>query len=272
MSNSNSNGGSDGGVVGLTSLFTSAKDAGTISPQTTQLITGNLGAVVIAGAAGKDAEDIVASDVMLVTLLVDASSSIHQRGLEAAVREGQNMLIDALSQARERDAILMALWTFNDELRVVHAYVGVDDVTRLDAKSYQAAGGTRLYDTWCDALAANVAYAQRLRDAGTPCKSVVVVVTDGEDVGSRRRAMDCASISRDLLASEQFTLAFVGVGTDVDFHAVARSMGVPDGGITVQAQATASGLRKVFRMVSQSAIRASQGLVRPGANAGFFTP
>lgn len=269
MSNSNGNG---TGVVGLASLFSGAQSAGTIGAQSTQIITGNLGAVVIAGAAGKDAEDIVASDVMLVTLLVDASSSIHSRGLEDAVREGQNMLVDALSQSRDRDAILMALWTFNDELRVVHSYVGLEDVTRLDAKTYQGVGGTRLYDTWCDALAANVAYAERLRAAGTPCKSVVVVVTDGEDCGSRRRAADCATISRDLLASEQFTLAFVGVGNAVDFHAIAREMGIPDGNVTVQAQATPAGLRKVFRMVSQSAIRASQGLVRPGANTGFFGP
>lgn len=272
MSTNGNGNGNANGVVGLSSLYSSAQAAGTISQQTTQIITGNLGAVVIAGAAGKDAEDIVASDVTLVTLLVDASTSIHQRQLEDAVREGQNMLVDAFAQARERDAILMALWTFNDELRVVHSYVGVDDVTRLDKKNYQASGSTRLYDTWCDALAANIAYAQRLRDAGTPCKSVVVVITDGEDCGSRRRVSDCASISRDLLASEQFTLAFVGVGTDVDFHAVARQMGVPEGCIAVQAQATPAAIRKVFRMVSQSAIRASQGLIRPGANTGFFTP
>lgn len=236
------------------------------------LVTGNLGAVVIAGAAGKDAEDIVASDVLLVTLLVDASSSIHARGLEDAVRDGANMLADALSHTRERDAILMALWTFNDDVRVVHSYVGLDDVTRLDKTNYAGVGCTRLFDTWCDALTANVLYAQRLRDSGTPCKSIVVVVTDGEDVGSKRRAADCKRISQDVLASEQFTLAFVGVGNDVDFHAVARDMGVPDGCVTVQAQATPSAIRKVFRMVSQSAVRASQGIVAPGANAGFFAP
>jgi hypothetical protein len=263
---------SHGGVAGLGALFSSAAGSGTISPQTANQITGSLGAVVIAGAAGKDAEDIQASDVTLVTLLVDASSSIHQRKLEDAVREGQNALVDALSSARERDAILMALWTFNDDQRVVHSYVGLDDVTRLDARTYQGVGSTRLYDTWCDALAANVAYAQRLRDAGTPCKSVVVVVTDGEDVGSRRRATDCARLSRDLLASEQFTLAFVGVGSDVDFRDVARQMGIPDGSVLVQSQATATAIRQVFRTVSQSAIRASQGLIHPGANNGFFSP
>lgn len=259
-------------IPGLSNLFATAAAAGTLSAQTAQAITGSLGAIVIAGAAGKDAEDIAASDVTLVTLLVDASSSIHGRGLEDAVREGQNMLVDALSQSKERDAILLALWTFNDDLRVVHSYVGLDDVTRLDAKNYQAVGATKLYDTWCDALAANVAYAQRLRDAGTPCKSIAVVITDGEDVGSRRRAADCAALSRDLLASEQFTLAFVGVGSDVDFRAVAKAMGVPDGSVAVQADASPSAMRKVFRMVSQSAIRASQGLVKPGVAGGFFAP
>ena len=51
-------------------------------------LTGSLSPIAIAGAAGKDIEDILASDVTLVTLLVDASSSIHDRGLEAAVRDG----------------------------------------------------------------------------------------------------------------------------------------------------------------------------------------
>ena len=245
---------------------------GTISAQSRNIITGNLGAVVIAGAAGKDTEDILTSDVTLVTLLVDASSSIHSRGLEDAVRAGQNTLVDALAHGTAATSVLMALWTFNDDIRVVHSYVGVDDATRLDKKTYQGVGGTRLYDTWCDALAANVAYAQKLRDAGTPCRSVVVVVTDGEDCGSKRRPAECATLSRDLLASEQFILAFVGVGSDVDFHAVAKSMGVPDGGVAVATQATPQGLRKVFGMVKQSTIRASQGNIRPGPNTGFFSP
>src|SRR5262249_3896259 len=154
-------------------------------------------------------------------------------------------LVDALAHSTAKDGVLMALWTFNEDIRVMHSYVSVDDATRLDKKTYNAAGSTRLYDTWCDALAANVAYAQQLRDGGTPCKSVVVVITDGEDCGSKRRPSECAALSRDLLASEQFILAFVGVGTDVDFRAVAKSMGVPDGCVTVQAQATPQGMRKV---------------------------
>ena len=98
----------------------------------------------------------------------------------------------------------------------------------------------------------------------------MVVITDGEDVGSTRGTSQCARLSKDLLASELFTLAFVGVGSDVDFEKVAKAMGVPQGSILVQKDATASGLRRVFQLVSRSAIRASQGRVQPGAAAGFF--
>lgn len=256
----------------LNALFAAAAADGVIKQDTSTLLSGWLGKVVIAGAAGTAMENIVATDVTLITVLIDASSSINHRGLEQAVRDGQSALIDAFAGSKEKDAILMALWTFGSEMDVIHSYVPVEEAVRLDGSNYKGNGWTRLYDTWCDALGANVAYAQRLRDSGTPCRSVVVVITDGEDQGSKRSAKDCARVSKDLLASEQFILALVGVGDAVDFRAVAKSMGVPDGCVAVAKDATPTALRKVFAMVSQSAIRASQSRIQPGANAGFFGP
>lgn len=256
----------------LSNLFQTAVNNGTISPATGSLLTGHLGAVVIAGAAGTAMDDIVATDVTLITVLIDASSSIGSGSLEQAVRDGQNLLVDAFAGSKEKDSIMMALWSFNQTQNVYHSYIPVTDAVRLTAANYQPGGSTALYDTWCDALAANVAYATQLRATGTPCRSIVVVITDGADCGSTRRATQCAQISKDLLASEQFVLAFVGVGDDTDFRAVARKMGVPDGCVLVATAATPTELRKAFLMVSQSAIRASQGQIRPGANAGFFTP
>ena len=256
----------------VSSLIASALADGMLSQASAHLITGNLGQVVIAGAAGRALEDIVATDVTLITVLIDASSSIGDRGLEQAIREGQGHLVDAFAGSKEKDSVLMALWVFNNAASVVHSYLPADDATRLDAKSYRAGGSTSLYDTWCDALAANVAYAQKLRDGGTACRSIVVVLTDGEDVGSRRSAGDCHRLSRDVLASEQFTLAFVGVGKDVDFRAVAKAMGLPEACVLVERDATPSALRRAFALVSQSAIRASQGRIQPGVNAGFFAP
>ncbi len=256
----------------VVSLINAARDGGVLSAGTASAVTGNLGSLVVAGAAGKALEDITASEVTLFTVLIDASGSIAHRRLEQAVREGECALLDALGGTRERDSILLALWTFNTELKVLHGYLPVADATRLDGKTYRAAGGTRLYDAWCDALAANVAYAQRLRDGGTPCKSVVVVLTDGEDTSSTHDVADCLRLSNDVLASELFTLAFVGVGDEAAFEQVAAAMGVPKGCVLVQRDATPQGLRRAFQLVSRSAVRASQGRVQAGAAAGFFAP
>jgi len=256
----------------MNNLFASAAGSGIISKPTQSLLSGHLGPVVIAGAAGRPLEDIDASDVTLITVLIDASSSIGGSGLEKAVREGQNALIEAFAGTREEGSILIALWTFDSVTKVVHAYVPVSDATRLTDKNYRSSGATVLYDVWCDALASNVAYAEQLRSGGTPVRSVVVVLTDGEDTSSKRTARDCAAISHDLLKSEQFILAFVGVGSETDFRRIALQMGIPDGCVAVEGSATPSALRAVFQMVSKSAIRASRGLVKPGVQAGFFGP
>ena len=256
----------------VTDLIAQAVSSGTLSASTSSMLLGDLGTVVIAGAAGMDLEALTATDVTLVTLLVDASSSIHSRDLEDAVRDGQNLVLESFAKSREKDNILVALWAFNDDVSVMHSYVPVDDAVRLDKTNYRGLGATRLYDVWCDALAANVAYAELLRESGTPCRSIVVVVTDGEDCGSKKNPSNCRALSSDLLASEQFVLAFVGVGNATDFGRLANSMGIPKGCVQVLANATPKALREVFRMVSQSAIRASQGAIKPGKSAGFFAP
>lgn len=274
MSNNHGNGNGNGNnKLAIAALHQRAQQQGTLSAQSTTMLSGDLGGMVIAGAAGMNAEDIQASEVTLITLVLDASSSIHDRKLEAAVVEGQRTLLDAFAGAKEKDSVLLALWTFQSDATVHHGYLPVDDATRLEVgKSYRTGGCTHLYDTFIDACAANVAYAQRLRDAGTPTRSIVVLVTDGEDVGSKRPARACKKLAEDLLKSEQFILAFVGVGSDVDFAKVAASMGIPDGCVLVQKQADAAAVRQAFQMVSRSAVRASQGRIQPGVAAGFFAP
>jgi hypothetical protein len=254
----------------LAALFQRAAAQGAVTNAVATTLSGDLGSLVIAGAAGLAAEDIQASDVTLVTLLVDASSSIGDRGLEAAVRDGQRTLLDAFAGSSD-DGVLVAQWVFASDVRVLHGYVPVKDAARLDAQNYQVGGTTHLHDATYDAMAANLAYAQTLRDAGTPVLSIVVVVTDGEDVGSKRSARTCAKLAKDLVASEQFLLAFVGVGSDVDFKKTAAAIGFPDGSVLVAKDATPHALRQAFRMVSRSALQASRGRVAPGPQQAFFS-
>jgi hypothetical protein len=66
--------------------------------------------------------------------------------LFVTVREPPLTLLDAFAGTKERDAVLLACWTFSGTMDVLHSYVPVSDATRLDAKNYRASGSTALYD------------------------------------------------------------------------------------------------------------------------------
>ena len=252
------------------SVFAAASAEGVLSAASKDLLCINLDDNVLAGCAGIDLDDIEATEVTLVSLLLDDSGSM--RGFEKSVMDGHKELLDALKGSKQKEYFLVGMWALNGA-GPIHSYVKVDDAVKLDASNYSATGCTPLYDKWCEMLAANVAYAQQLRASGTAVRSIAVVITDGRDEHSRKfRATDCARLAKDLLDSEQFILALVGVGDEPLFRDVGRQMGIPDGSVLVAGK-TASEIRKVFRLVSQSVIRASQANVNPVfAQNAFFAP
>lgn len=262
-------------TVDINALFADAVSHGTVSQDVLSTLSGDLGNIVVAGAAGRALEDLEAAEVTLVTLMVDVSSSIFGGGRDAAIISAQNALVDHLANSPRADDLMVALWLFDNKQSVVHAYVPVEDALRLDAKTFKGGGATALYDTWIDGLMANVAYAQRLRAGGTPCQSLAVVFTDGEDNSSKRRAADCMRLSKDLIASETFTLGFVGVGNTTNFTAIAKSMGLPDDSIAVDTDPTPASLERLMRQVSMAAIQLSMGQLPTGqfsgqGGGGFF--
>ena len=58
---------------------------------------------------------------------------------------------------------------------------------------------------------------------------------------------------------------------ETQFRLIAEEMGFPDGAI-LTVDSTPSEIRKIFNMISQSAIRASQKAVSAAAQNSFFNP
>lgn len=258
------------GDLNLDGLFDNAADDGIIDGDSQTILSGSMDPVMVAGAAGIDAENIEASNVTLVTILIDKSGSIRHYNAEDAIRDGFNELVKALRDSKQADEILLSVWLFNEDQNVMHSFVPLNDVVTLDGQNYRPAGMTSLYNTYVKALGANVAYAQDLRDNGTPTRSVVVLMTDGEDTVGASSSGQCNTITRNLLTSETLIVGFVGVGDDAHFTDIAKSMGIPDGCVRVEKNTDAHSVRELFNVISQSVIKASQGQIDPGANAGFF--
>ncbi len=244
-------------------LFAGAQAAGTLGDDAVAAIEiEDLGARIQEGL-GISPDDISASEVTIIALLIDDSGSIRfVSGNADAVRTGHNSILDALLATKQKDGVLVSCRYLNGEQ--LYPFSRLQDAVRMDARNYNPNGGTPLYDETIVVLGTAAAKQQEFVDNGVPCRVVTAVVTDGADMHSRKRAQDVAAVVSDLLKTESHIV--IGVGIDdgsTDFKAVFKSMGIPEEWVLTPGNSPHE-IRQAFATVSQSAVRASQ-------NAGSFS-
>lgn len=223
----------------------------------------NMGAQIQAGL-GVSVDDVEASEVFLLTGLIDDSGSIRFAKNSDAVREGMNGVLDALKESKTSDEVLASTRYLNG--KVLDGYIPLANATRLNAQNYNPNGGTPLYDQVVVTLGQVLAKHKEFRDAGVAVRTVTVIVTDGADEhspkiagGMGKTAADCKAIVGDMLRAECHLVFFVGIESGgVDFRAIAAEMGIPDD-FVLTPDGTAHDIRAKMAVVSKSAVRASQG-------------
>jgi len=217
----------------------------------------DVGAQIQAGL-GVSIDDIAASEVVLVTMMPDDSSSIAHAGNTDAVRDGHNLVLDALASSKQSGEVLAHTRYLNGD--VLHAYTPLEHAVRMTAANYQPCRCTPLFDQSVVLLGTVIAKAQELAQAGIAVRTVTLLITDGADYGSTRcRAADVASLVRDMLAQENHVIAAMGIDDGrTDFRAVFQAMGIPDRWILTPAN-SGSEIRRAFQVFSRSAMRATQG-------------
>ena len=223
----------------------------------------NLDETVLMGCVGLEADAIDSAEATLVSVVLDMSGSMDTH--RVAVVEAYNAMLTALVAAKSASSILVSTWAFNDAPQLLSSYETVDKKPRLAKSVYAPGGGTALYDATLHALTGLVAYGQELWDQGIPTRRVLFVLSDGDDNSSKAKAAEVRTLAESVLRQELTTLAYAGFGT-TDPLAQAALLGFPD---VVSTAASEGELRRVFRQVSQSVLRLSQGVKRPSAG-GFF--
>jgi hypothetical protein len=216
----------------------------------------DVGAQIQAGL-GVSIDDVAASEVVLVTMMPDDSSSIASANNTAAVRDGHNFVLDALTGSKQSGEVLVHTRYLNGH--VLCPYTGLEHAVKLTPANYQPGLGTPLYDQAAVVLGTVIAKSQELAQAGIAVRTVTLLITDGADAGSRRMTpADIKAIVDDMVAQEHHIVAAMGISDgSTDFHAVFRAMGIPDRWILTPGN-SASEIRRAFAVFSQSAIRTSQ--------------
>lgn len=244
-------------------LLEDAHQAGTLSTAAlAALDVIDLGAQIQAGL-GVAVDDVAASEVVLVTMMPDDSQSIAAAGNTAAVRDGHNLVLEALRRSRQAGDVFVHTRYLNGS--VLYPYVGLDGAIAMSAANYDPRLGTPLYDQTVVLLGTVIAKSTELAQAGVPVRTVTLLITDGGDYGSQRcTAKEVRALVADMLAQEHHTVAAMGISDGTtDFRKVFRDMGIPDRWILTPGNTT-SEIRKAFQVFSQSAAAVSGGAAWAG--------
>jgi hypothetical protein len=222
----------------------------------------DLGAQIQAGL-GVAVDDVAASEVVLVTMMPDDSGSIAAAGNTTAVRDGHNLVLDALARSRQAGEVFVHTRYLNGH--VLTPYAPLASAVRMDTRNYAADKGTPLYDQTVVLLGTVLAKTQELAQAGIGVRSVTLIITDGADCGSTRcSAADVRTLVRDLLAQECHVVAAMGISDGTtDFAQVFRDMGIPDRWILTPGN-SAQEIRRAFQVFSQSAAALGAGAALGG--------
>ena len=250
----------------LSTLFSSAGAGAPLSKASMSVLgVPDLGARIRAGL-GIPALGLPASEVFLLTVLIDDSGSIRSSGNEPHVIDGYNSLLAGLRNTASAGAVLVHTRFLNG---TVHTpFTPIAQAAPLTPQNYQATGGTPLFDESTLLLGTVLAKTAEFEQTGVPVRSLSLVLTDGQDCHSQtHKAKDVKALADDLRRNEGAIFAGFGFDNgDTDFRKVFRSMGVPDEWILTSG-ATPHEIRAAFRMISVTAARAS--ISAPGSLAGF---
>lgn len=250
----------------IQSLFQDAHNEGTLSQAALQALdVHDLGLQIQAGL-GIEVDDVMASEVVLVTIMPDDSSSIRFCSNAQAVRGGHNAVLDSLAQCPQKNDILIHNRYLNGQ--VLYPYCFLDQAARMTPQNYDPHLGTPLYDQSLVLLGTVLAKAQEFSDNGVPVRTITLLITDGADVHSKRAtASDIKTVVTDMLQAENHIVAAMGIddGGSTDFRQVFREMGIRDEWILTPGQGEQE-IQQAFQLFSQSAVQMSQAA---GKLSGF---
>ena len=268
---------SQSGIANVNALFQGAIADGSISAQVAQTINiPDLGAQIQAGL-GVTPDQVPASEVTLVTMMPDDSGSIRfVRGNTEAVRDGHNLVLDALKTSKQTNGILVHCRYLNGD--VLYPYCPLDQAVRMTPQNYDPDKGTPLYDQIVTLLATVLVKTKEFLDSGAPVRSVTLIITDGSDQHSvaYRSPQSVRPLVQELLIKEQHIVAAMGINDGTtDFRRIFREMGIEDRWILTPNNDPKS-IRAAFQLFSQScALPASQGAAsfsKTAMGGGFGAP
>lgn len=203
-------------------------------------------------------DDVMASEVILITLCIDKSGSVSSYAKELS--DCVNGYVSEMKNSHHAPKILVQLIEFDSNVDIIHGYKPISEMGSINIK---AGSCTALYDAVLVAMKNSLSYQTKLQDdAGLDCKNIVFIVTDGGDNNSNSRPEESKAIIDQIIREEKnfnsFCSIIVGVGESNRscFEKAQKEMGIQNLKVISD---SAKAIRDVIGMLSASTSSAAAG-------------
>jgi uncharacterized protein YegL len=202
-------------------------------------------------------EDVEVEDTINAVFAIDVSGSVG--GYVDELNKGMNEFVQRMQKSHVSEKLFVSIVEFQSNVKVRSGFQPIDQVPVIDFTN-SIGGTTALYEGTKVALKNALDYRTGLESAGVNCKTLLFVITDGDDNASNCRPSDVKDIITDLLKEERNFASFeailfgVGQGMDSYFRQAAADMGIKNVATIAD---TADDIKKMINFISSSVSSAS---------------
>lgn len=194
-------------------------------------------------------DEIQVDETINAVFVVDVSPSIssYVQHLNHAFSD----FVSTMQKSHVADKLLVSVVEFSDKVSV---RTGFQPIAQLQSIDFTPQGsGTALYDATLKGLENAVAYRKNLESSGVMAKTLLFVITDGEDNSSKVLAKKVKAEMQAVISNEKNAFSFVsvlfGVGNSNSFEKAQKDMGIQH---LAQVGLSGDEIKKMIGFISQS--------------------
>ncbi len=194
-------------------------------------------------------DEIQVDETINAVFVVDVSPSIssYVQHLNHAFSD----FVSTMQKSHVADKLLVSVVEFSDKVSV---RTGFQPIAQLQSIDFTPQGsGTALYDATLKGLENAVAYRKNLESSGVMAKTLLFVITDGEDNSSKVLAKKVKAEMQAVISNEKNAFSFVSVffwvGNSNSFEKAQKDMGIQH---LAQVGLSGDEIKKMIGFISQS--------------------
>ena len=204
-----------------------------------------------------DPDQIQVEETINCVFVVDVSPSIGR--YVGDLNNAFNDFVQTMQQSHVHDRLFVSIVEFDENVRVRS---GFQPIIGVPVTNFVPQGsGTALYDAVLAGIKNAVDYRTNLESTGINVKTLIFIITDGEDNSSARRAADSVKAQlADIKSNEANTFSFTtilfGVGNQARFEEAQNNMGIEH---LAKVGDTGKEIKKMISFISSSISKSASG-------------